>query len=160
MPKKSSITLEFHLRCRPTDVFEALTSERFIRAYTQSEASVDATEGGSFSMFGGSLTGQFESLVPGESIVQTWRFNNWKDDDVSRVHITLTAQSHGHTVVTLKHTDIPEVDKYGNDDIAKFVYRGWVERIFRSIANVCGFGLLKAPKILDGPAALEANNYS
>jgi activator of HSP90 ATPase len=54
-------------------------------AFSQSPAEVTPEVGGSFSMFGGSVQGKFTELVPGEKIVQQWRFSNWEDGKFSNV---------------------------------------------------------------------------
>jgi activator of HSP90 ATPase len=67
------------------DLYEALTMEARVRAFTQSEATVSGQEGGEFSMFGGSVHGVQRKLVPGKRIVQDWRFNTWPDGTFSQV---------------------------------------------------------------------------
>jgi activator of HSP90 ATPase len=50
----------------PTPVpqlFAAFTDARMMQAYTQAPATCDANVGGKFSLFGGSLNGEFQEIV-------------------------------------------------------------------------------------------------
>lgn len=49
--------------------------------------------------------------------------------------------SEGTTVVKLKHTGIPEADRFGNGDVLDNTRNGWQQQIFHKIRAVFGYGL-------------------
>ncbi len=54
-------------------------------AFTQSRATVQPVPGGSFSWYGGAISGTFEELAAPTRIVMRWRLNTWEDDCFSKV---------------------------------------------------------------------------
>jgi len=131
-------------RCLPQHIYEALTDQRLVSVYTQSPAVIDAKEGGSFSLFGGSVTGKFIALEPGKKIVESWRFNNeWEPDHFSTVTIKISMQSYGITRLELVQENIPVYDKYLNRDVPEKVKNGWERFFWERIRGVMGYG--KAP---------------
>jgi hypothetical protein len=58
-----------------------------------------------------------------------------------QVVITLEEPEPGNTVVQLKHTDIPDVDKFGNGNVAGQVENGWQQQVFGRIRAVFGYGV-------------------
>lgn len=122
------------------DIYNCFTDAKCISAYTQSPSTVNAREGGEFQMFGGSVIGKFLVLKPNELVLE-WRFRNWNEADVSKVHITLDEPSQGTTVLNLTHTGIPEEDSFGNGDVLETTTSGWKQQIFHKIRAVFGYGL-------------------
>jgi hypothetical protein len=55
--------------------------------------------------------------------------------------LDLSEPEPGHTVLKLSHTQIPEADKFGNEDVLENVEKGWRVQIFLRIRQVFGFGL-------------------
>lgn len=47
----------------------------------------------------------------------------------------------GHTVLQLKHTGLPEADKFGHGDVQDQVENGWKQQIFHRIRAVFGYGV-------------------
>ena len=47
----------------------------------------------------------------------------------------------GTTIVKLKHTGIPETDRFGNSDVLDNTSTGWKQQVFHKIKAVFGFGL-------------------
>jgi activator of HSP90 ATPase len=126
--------------CRPEDVYEAYTTAQRIMAFTQSPATFEAGPNGKFSMFDGSVHGENVELVPGEKIVQKWRFGNWEDGVYSTVTMTFKQPEPGNTILTLVQTGIPAEDKFGNHNVIDQTENGWKNLIFGRIRQVFGFG--------------------
>lgn len=124
-----------------SDIYDCFTNGAKMQAYTQSPAQVDAKEGGSFSLFGGSVQGTFRELRPPNRVVMGWRFSNWADGDTSLVTIDISEPDRGNTVVTLVQTDIPEMDRFGHHDVVGLAQAGWTNQIFHRIRQVFGYGI-------------------
>jgi activator of HSP90 ATPase len=134
-----TIEIEEGFRAQPANLYEALTDDKLVSAYTQSPARIDRKEGGQFSLFDGSITGTFTSLTPPSTIVQTFRFKEWRDDDLSTVTIRLTAPDRQTCRLSLTQTHVPEHDRYGNRDVASKVEEGWRKFFFLRIQQMMGY---------------------
>jgi uncharacterized protein YndB with AHSA1/START domain len=69
------------------------------------EISRDA--GGTFTLFGGYVTGRHIELLPDERIVQAWRAGSWDPGVYSIAHFELTEQDSG-TKLVFNHTGFPK----------------------------------------------------
>ncbi|KAL9676647.1 hypothetical protein QQ045_004863 [Rhodiola kirilowii] len=136
-----TITLTEKFSCRARDLYEILMDDNRWKGFTQSNAKISKEVGGEFSIFDGSVTGKNVELQESKLIVQKWRFGSWADDIYSTVRITLDEPSPGYTTLTLKQTDFPEEDRYGNATVVENTERGWRELIFHKIRAVFGFGI-------------------
>ncbi|PNW85935.1 hypothetical protein CHLRE_03g199300v5 [Chlamydomonas reinhardtii] len=136
--KSISITAKFH--CRPQDIFECFTVQGRVCAFTQSPAVVQPAPGGSFSWYGGSISGSFTELAAPGRIAMTWRFNTWPEDCASKVVIDITEPEPGNTVVKIRQTEVPPADKFGHEDTAEFTERGWHSQVLDRIRHVFGYG--------------------
>ena len=58
-----------------------------------------------------------------------------------QVHIILEEPEEGTTILTIKHTQIPEEDSFGNGDVLQTTTSGWKMQIFHKIRAVFGYGL-------------------
>lgn len=109
----------------PDEVYLALTNAATIQLWTGDAAEMDATPGGEFSMWEGSIAGKNLELEPGKKIVQQWYFDGQPAESI--VTIKLHADKAG-TSVELRHTNIPDADY---DDIAE----GWTDSYFGSLID-------------------------
>jgi activator of HSP90 ATPase len=66
----------------------------------------------------------------------------WADDNVSTVTLTLEALSSAKTKLTLTQTDVPHDDKYGNHYQDDKVRGGWPQFFFSRINKVLGYANL------------------
>jgi activator of HSP90 ATPase len=132
------ITEEYYASCK--DLYECFTDTNRVRAFTGAPAEIDATAGGSFSMFGGSIEGTFRELTPYSSIDMDWRFSSWPDGATSRVIITLEEKKKGAVTLLLKQSGIPDADRYGNHDVLTMTQAGWKQQVLLRIRQVFGFG--------------------
>jgi activator of HSP90 ATPase len=74
-----TITLTTEFKCSAMDLYAALTDESRVAAWTRSKPAIHPHAGGTFSMMDGQVSGRFESVVPGETLVQKWRLKQWPE---------------------------------------------------------------------------------
>src|SRR5688500_13269778 len=102
-----SIRQEVLVAAAPSRVFETLTNaESFSRMTGGAPASIEATAGGAFSLFGGAIEGRTVELVAPERLVQAWRPATWPAGHYSLVRFDLRPDA-GGTRVTLEHVGYP-----------------------------------------------------
>jgi uncharacterized protein YndB with AHSA1/START domain len=106
-----SIHQESLIAAPPQQVFELLTSGTLFSAATGMPAEITDREGDSFSLFGGRVEGRQIELVPGERVVQAWRFgtahpSTWEPGVYSTVRFALEPADAG-TRLVIDHTGIP-----------------------------------------------------
>ena len=103
----SAIHQEVVLAASPDRVYAVRTdSEQFGEATGGRAATISATEGGKFSVFGGAIHGRQVELVPGSRMVQAWRVQQWEPGVYSVVRFALAAEGKG-TRVVLDHAGFP-----------------------------------------------------
>jgi activator of HSP90 ATPase len=95
----------------PLDVYAYLTDGETFAAATGMAAQLEAHAGSAFSLFGGRVEGRQVELVPGERVVQAWRFGDahpdvWKPGVYSIVCFTLSADG-DRTRLAIDHAAIP-----------------------------------------------------
>ena len=99
-----SITKEYEISADIDQVFEALTEPLNIRQWSGDEAVMEKFEGGSFSLWSGSIQGK-NVEVGKHRIVQSWKEKNWKN--FSKVEFLLT-EKNGKTLLRMTHEQIPD----------------------------------------------------
>jgi activator of HSP90 ATPase len=124
----STIHQEVSFSASPSRVYQALVDlERFAEV-TGAPASGESTEGGSFSAFGGHITGRHVELVPGKRVVQAWRAKTWPEGKYSLVHFELGAEGAG-TKLVFEHTAFPEAQQ-------EHLSNGWKAMYWDKIATL------------------------
>jgi activator of HSP90 ATPase len=104
----TSIHQEVFFDATPERVYEALTdSSQFSRVIGDAPAEISPHAGGTFSCFGGMITGMNVDLEPHRRIVQAWRSSDWTAGVYSIVRIELLQQGQS-TLLTLDHAGFPE----------------------------------------------------
>ncbi len=103
----------------PHDVYEALMDSDKHSQFTGAEAVISRVLGGSFTAYGGALSGVMLELVPDAKIVQTWRGSDdgWVPGHYSTATFTMEALD-GGTRLTFVQTGVPE-DSYDQ------IVQGW-----------------------------------
>jgi uncharacterized protein YndB with AHSA1/START domain len=106
-----SIHKETLIAAPPQRLFELLTSGSLFSAATGQPAEITDREGDSFSLFGGRVEGRQVELVPGQRVVQAWRFgpahpSTWEPGLYSTVRFTLEPAGAG-TRLVIDHAGIP-----------------------------------------------------
>jgi activator of HSP90 ATPase len=106
----------------PQEIYTAWLSSEGHSGMTGSPASISAKMGDKFDAWDGYIHGKNLELVPGKSIVQSWRTSEFsKDEPDSRIEITLEPVGN-QTKLTLRHTGLPP---HGGQ-----YEQGWVESYF------------------------------
>ena len=106
-----SVHQETVVAAPPQRVFELLTSGASFGAATGQPAEITDREGDAFSIFTGRIVGRQVELVPGQRVVQAWRFGAahptpWEPGVYSTVRFTLEPAA-GGTRLVIDHTGIP-----------------------------------------------------
>jgi len=86
--------------------------------------------GGSFSAFGGYITGRQVELVPNERIVQVWRAGSWDAGSYSIARFVLV-ESGGETKIVFDHTGFPKGQ-------AEHLAEGWRVNYWEPLAKFLG----------------------
>jgi uncharacterized protein YndB with AHSA1/START domain len=123
----------------PRAVYGVLTDGPQFAAATGMPARLSDREGDPFSLFGGRVEGRQVELVPGQRIVQAWRFGAahpscWDAGLYSVVRFTLTGQD-GGTRFVIDHAGVPPE---WHDHIAggyPGFYQQPLERYFAALAR-------------------------
>lgn len=107
MPKtiRQSVTI----KASPSTVYEALMDSRRHAAFSKSKAQISRKPGGSFTAYGGYITGFNLDLVPGRKIVQLWRSSGWPKHYYSTVTFALEKVKRG-TRLTFTQAGVPNND--------------------------------------------------
>ena len=127
-------------KASPNRVYAALTDEtQFQKVMMLSDAmrggmppgaaptKISTDAGGSFTLFGGVITGRHIELVPDTRLVQAWRESDWKPGVFSLVKFELAAERAG-TALTFAHTGFPDAN-------AAHLSAGWDANYWEPLAK-------------------------
>lgn len=117
-------------QCQAKDLYEVLTNEAMVSAFTSGKCKMDATKGGKFELFGGNIHGEFEELVPYQKITQTWRCNQWPAGHYSKVVFEFKEKT-DHTRLKITQTGVPENEKDATMKNWKLYYWNSIKQTFR-----------------------------
>uniref|UniRef100_A0A182MLW4 Activator of Hsp90 ATPase AHSA1-like N-terminal domain-containing protein n=1 Tax=Anopheles culicifacies TaxID=139723 RepID=A0A182MLW4_9DIPT len=119
-------------QCRSNELFDALTREDMVTAFTRGHVKHELFKGGDFVYFGGNVSGKFEEIVPNKKIVQTWRYKEWPSGHYSSVTMELEEEE-DHTILKVIQSMIPaaEFDRTAQN---------WKRYYWDSIRTAFGFG--------------------
>jgi len=107
MTKTTTITHTVELPASPSVVYSAWLDGKKHAAMTGGPATGSAKVGGSFTAWGGYITGRNVELLSGKRIVQTWRTSQFpKSATDSRLELRLEKSAAG-TRLTMIHSDVP-----------------------------------------------------
>jgi activator of HSP90 ATPase len=106
-----AIHQEANIAAAPEQVYAVLTDGEKFAAATGAPARINGQEGEAFALFGGRVEGRQIELVPGERVVQAWRFgvehpDAWEAGVYSVVRFTLEPGGEA-TKLVIAHTGIP-----------------------------------------------------
>ncbi|CAE6409240.1 unnamed protein product [Rhizoctonia solani] len=127
------VTADGTFMASAAELFELLTDEKRIPAWTRNQAQSDASVGGSYSLFGGGVTGKYIELQKPTKIVSTWKLNSpsWPSDHDGKLTITLDQQTDS-TKVEFKLSGVP----LGQEDETRKNLEGYYIGGFQSIGYV------------------------
>ncbi|MGA2017955.1 MAG: SRPBCC domain-containing protein [Opitutaceae bacterium] len=102
----------------PKAVYAALIDERRHARFTGAPATISRKVGGSFTCYGGHLTGINLELVPSKRIVQAWRAKGRPAGVHSIVSFALSRKAGGRTRIAFTHLGVPASE-------FKDINKGW-----------------------------------
>ena len=122
---RTSLHQEVDFQSSPMRIYAALLDSKQFSTFTSMPATIDGSEGGALSMFGGMITGRNIELVSNQRIVQAWRPGNWEPGIYSLAKFEFKEQG-SQTRLILDHTGFPETN-YGH------LYSGWYARYWEPL---------------------------
>jgi activator of HSP90 ATPase len=124
----SNIHQEVTFSATPARIYETLVDSKHFGELTGAPASGASTEGASFSVFGGHITGRHVELVPGKRVVQAWRAKTWPEGLYSIARFEL--QAVGNTTrLVFDHDGFP-------DDMKEHLAKGWQSNYWEKLSTV------------------------
>jgi uncharacterized protein YndB with AHSA1/START domain len=110
-------------------VYDAwLSSEKHTKMTNAESALASTIVGDSFTAYDGYISGKNVDLVPYTKIIQTWRTDDFSDDEEdSIIEITLKDNGPDKTLITLSHSNLPPDGKKYED--------GWKTHYFLPMKN-------------------------
>ncbi|KAG8796774.1 hypothetical protein FRC12_000024 [Ceratobasidium sp. 428] len=129
----TTVTVDASFMASADDLFELLTDEKKIPAWSHAPAQSQAAVGGPFSLFGGGVTGKYTELQKPAKIVSTWKVGSpsWPAGHEGQLTTTLNQQSDS-TKVEFKLSGVPR----GMEDEIRKNLEGYYIRGFQSIGYV------------------------
>jgi activator of HSP90 ATPase len=106
---RTSLHNEVEIKAAPQRIYDAILDSKQFAAFSGLPATIDAKEGGAFSIFSGQIVGRNVELIPAQRIVQAWRPAHWDAGIYSIARFELKPQGSG-TMLVLDHTSFPEGD--------------------------------------------------
>lgn len=101
----------------PHELYEMLMDEGKHGDFTGSDAKISRKGGGTFSVWGGELSGTNIELIPDKKIVQSWRSSDWPKGHVSTITFRFTKTKDGSE---LEFTQIGIPEEFYED-----IKQGW-----------------------------------
>lgn len=127
---RTSLHQEIPLAANISKIEAALLDAKQFAAFTGLGATIDAHDGGAFSLFGGMIVGRNVELVASKRIVQAWRPAEWDPGVYSVVKFEFRSSGSG-TLVVLDHTGFPPGD---HDHLTS----GWQEHYWEPLKKLFG----------------------
>lgn len=118
-PSTKTIRQSATFKATPRQVYEALMDSRQHSRFTGGAARISRRVGGAFSTFGGYATGRHMTLVPGRTIVQTWRASDWPEGHYSTATFALS-RVRGGTRLVFTQRGVPARDY-------ESIKQGWID---------------------------------
>lgn len=104
-----AIHYDLEFKTSPQHFYETLLTSKQFALFSGMPATIDATEGGAFTMFGGLIVGRNIELVPNQRIVQAWRPSHWDAGVYSIVRFEFKAGD-ANTNLAFDHIGFPAGD--------------------------------------------------
>ena len=113
----------FRINTEPSDVYSAITNPFTIELWSGYPAIMSTEPGSEFSLWDGDISGKNLEFEKDGKVVQEWYFGERKEKSI----VTITIKpDRGNSLVTLEHTNIPDVEYEEFAD-------GWSESYFGAI---------------------------
>ncbi|CAA9987982.1 activator of Hsp90 ATPase, putative [Plasmodium knowlesi strain H] len=135
-----SFTIEEEYYVPPEVLFNAFTDAYTLTRLSRgSPAQTDAKVGGSFSLFAGSVYGEFMEIEKPHKIIQKWKFRDWCDKDYSKVTLEFRKVKENHTLLKLTQENIPTKNKFDEGGVLERCRNGWTENLLHNIEVILGY---------------------
>lgn len=128
----TSLDLSAEFNTSAEQLFKTLTEPDRVSMWSRSAADIKPVEGSEYHLFGGSIEGRIEKLVPYTQIVESWRLRDWKKGHYVTVTINLD-QGSDETKMTVKMDGVP----IGDEELVKDNFE---EKYIQSIKVTFGYG--------------------
>ena len=102
----------------PKDLYQIYMDAGKHSKATGAPAEIADNEGSAFSAHSGYITGRNLQLVKDRLIVQSWRAQSWKSDDIDSSFIIYLEQKEADTILHAVHANVP-------DDAVDGLESGW-----------------------------------
>ncbi len=108
--KTKNIKQWVDLNATAKEIYDTLMDSKKHSKLIGAKAQIENKEGGEFKIWGGDIVGKNVELVPGEKIVQLWRFkyDDWAEDYFSKVTFKFKKNKKGGTRILFWQSGIPE----------------------------------------------------
>ena len=126
----SNIHQEETFEANPARVYQALVDATEFAKLSGAPATGTAAEGGSFSLFGGHITGRQIELVPNRLVVQAWRAKTWPAGVYSIARFELQGDG-SKTRVVFDHDGFPA-------DMKDHLTAGWISNYWEPMHKLLG----------------------
>ncbi len=90
------------------ELFDILLDPRKHAEIIKAEVKISRREGDSFSAFNGMVTGKNLTIVTNKMIVQSWRGNVWKENDLDSIVIMIFTSTKRGAKINLIHANVPD----------------------------------------------------
>jgi activator of HSP90 ATPase len=140
-----AIRQEVMFEAGPQRVYEALTGAKnfdmitrlsdgavMLSAAGAKPTAISNEAGGSFTLFGGYVTGRHIEMLPNERLVQAWRAASWKPGEFSIAVFSLAAEG-AKTKLTFDHRGFP-------DGAGSSLAKGWHMHYWEPLAKFLAQG--------------------
>ncbi|KAG8531006.1 uncharacterized protein KY384_004363 [Bacidia gigantensis] len=139
-PLVNTTTLNYTDEFRTTaeELYTTFTSPERLAAFTRSPPTVfeGVKAGGKFAIFGGNVSGSFETLEPPKKLVQKWRLSTWPEGHFSSLELVFDQNNEDQvTVLRVTHSFVPA----GEEEVVR---RNWENFYVRGIKTTFGFGTI------------------
>jgi len=105
--KTKTIRQSFTFRAPPREIYDILMDPERHSRLTGSTVEIERHVGGVFRVYGGEIQGVNLELVPGQKIVQSWRYGDWPEGHYSKATFSLAEVPKG-TRLTFTQTGVPD----------------------------------------------------
>ncbi|KAH6618196.1 activator of Hsp90 ATPase [Chaetomium sp. MPI-SDFR-AT-0129] len=129
-----TVTDSEEFRTTAEELYQTFTDPQRIAAFTRAPPKVfeGAKEGGKFELFGGNVSGEYQTLEAPTKIVQRWRLDQWPAGHYSTLQIEFDQNDVDKvTVMRVEWKGVP----VGQEEVTK---RNWLEYYVRSIKRTFG----------------------
>jgi activator of HSP90 ATPase len=141
----AAIRQEIVLAASPRRVYEALTDakhfdaitrlsdgEALLKAQGAKPTAIQSQVGGTFTLFGGYVTGRNLQMIPHERLVQAWRAGSWEPGAFSIAAFSLDRDG-ASTQLKFEHRGFP-------DNEGPSLAKGWYEHYWEPLAKFLAQG--------------------